>query len=153
MNKKNSVFQQCLSSACLVLAWASPSHAEIYKWTDANGQTHYSENKADAGKGNAEQTKIRSNPMQATSSSTPNWQEQEQEFKRRQVQKQLEQPSRPPSPAQTKSSPNENQLETDASRCDLARSINNGTARHSNGAKTDANDRMIAERDVSTYCH
>lgn len=152
MNKKNSVFTQGALSAFLVLALTPPGHAEIYKWVDANGQTHYSENKDDAGKGKAEEMKIRSTPMQAAISSTQSWQEQEQEFKRRLVQNQLEQTHRSSVTTPTRSTSDRNQPETNASRCDLARKINNGTAVHSNGAKTDTNDRMIAERDVSTYC-
>lgn len=153
MSKKNSVITQYALIAGLTLALSPASHAEIYKWVDAHGQTHYSENKDDAGKGKAEEMKIKSKAAPATNTSAQGWQEQEQEFKRRLVQKQLEQPQRSPAAMQARSGLDRNQTETDASRCNLARQINNGTAVHSNGAKTDTNDRMIAERDVSTYCH
>ncbi|MCU6435614.1 DUF4124 domain-containing protein [Undibacterium sp. Jales W-56] len=150
MNKKYSLLLQCTLSAGLVLGLSAVARAEVYKWVDANGKTHYSENKEDA-KGKAEQVKITSRP--APISSTSSWREQEEQYKQRQAQQQSEQASRPSAPARNKSTYDSNQPETDASRCDLARSINNGTVVHTNGAKTDANDRMIAERDVKTYCH
>lgn len=156
MNKKISLLAQSVISSCLALALVSASHAEIYKWVDASGRTHYSENKDEAGKAKAEETKIKSTSMPASASantsSTPRWREQDEEFKQRQAQKQNEARHRPPAPTGPRSTPDANQPETDASRCALARGISSGQLVRSNGIKTDANDRLIAERDISTYC-
>jgi len=48
---KISIIRRSLSTLCLTLLLASAdSFAEIYKWVDANGQTHFSERKDEAGK-------------------------------------------------------------------------------------------------------
>lgn len=152
MHKKTSVFKQTIFGTCLTLALTSVSHAEIYKWVDASGKTHYSENKAEAGKAKAEELKIQSKPVPANASSTQSWQEREQEFKQRLVEKQNKQISRTGTGTQTRFAPSGNQPETDASRCDLARGISSGKLVRRNGIATDSNDRLIAERDISTYC-
>ena len=161
MSKKTSYFRQhilstCLTfGACLSLAVVSPlSHAEIYKWTDVKGQTHYSENKEEAGKA-AQELKIKSQAAStATSTSpTPSWQLQEQEFKRRQAQKQLEPTNGQAANKNTKPARGEDQPETDTTRCKLARAILEGRARHGNGAPVDNNDKQIAARDTQNYCH
>lgn len=153
MKLTNSICKPALLAACLALLFASSAgHAEIYKWVDANGRTHFSQNKEDAGKAKVEEVRIKSDPAPANNAPGSSWQDRELEFRQRQAQQQLAQPKRPHAVALPKADAGENGSETDASRCELARGILNGTMVHSNRAKTDANDRMIAERDVRTYC-
>lgn len=152
---KRTTLLHSLQAACLALLFATAaSHAEIYKWVDANGKTHYSEKKDDAGKSKVEQVKIKPPPESANAAPAQNWQDKEIEFRKRQIQKQLAEARAPkPKPKEPKPSdaPDLHQ-ETDASRCALAKDILSGKAVHGNGAKTDANDRAIAERDKSTFC-
>ena len=51
MSKKHSNLKQYLLGSYLILLFvASNNSAEIYKRVDANGKTHYSDKKIDAGK-------------------------------------------------------------------------------------------------------
>ncbi|MCH8620276.1 DUF4124 domain-containing protein [Undibacterium sp. TS12] len=140
--------------ACLALVLAAPaSHADIYKWVDADGKTHYSERKEDAGKSKVEEVKIKSSPETTNTATRPGWQEQEAEFRQRQIQRQQEEAkANKPAPVKPRQLYSE-KPETDASRCEMAKDILGGKLVHGNGAKTDANDRMIAERDKSRFCH
>lgn len=45
---------------CLLLAVAAPALAEIYKWTDASGRTHFSDSNAGNGKAETVQVKVNS---------------------------------------------------------------------------------------------
>jgi hypothetical protein len=154
---KTSKFKQCIFSVCLTLLCVpSTSHAEIYKWTDANGQTHYSEKKADADKAKALQLKVKSGPIstQATDPLMQNLQEQERQFKTRQGQNQNGNSFRPPAETRPKSLSGGNVDETsDASQCNLARDVLSGAVKHRNGAKTDDNDIEVAKNDIRAFCH
>lgn len=150
---KQTTFQLSLRAACLTLLFAiSASHAEIYKWVDANGKTHYSEKKDDAGKAKVEQIKIKPPPESANAAPAQNWQDKEIEFRKRQIEKQeADAKAAKASVAKQPVAP-DYRKDNDVSRCALAKDILNGKAVHGNGAKTDANDRAIAERDKSTFC-
>ncbi|MFZ6770494.1 DUF4124 domain-containing protein [Undibacterium sp. Di26W] len=131
------------------------AQAEIYKWKDANGHTHYSENKQDAGNAKAEEVKV---STQTGTGSAQSWQEQELAFRQRQAERKSDN-VRPSANPATRAN-NSNQIETDATRCAEARrllpAIKEGRAYHrtiSSGTKADDNDRMIAERDISLFCH
>lgn len=153
---KISNFNRGVFSACLALLFASSgSHAEIYKWVDANGQTHYSERKEDAGKANAVELNVGPAPKSAQASDSPTqyWQEQEIKFRQRQVQKANEKLQGPPVAAtRPKSLSGGRSDDTDASRCTLARDVVGGALKHSNGAPVDRYDREIAENDIRAYC-
>lgn len=73
------IFGVCLTSFFM----ASNGHAQVYKWVDANGQTHYSEKKEDAGKARTEELKLnsQSGSPQDPGSSAQYWQEQERKFR------------------------------------------------------------------------
>ncbi|MFZ6657091.1 DUF4124 domain-containing protein [Undibacterium sp. TJN19] len=131
--------------------------AEIYKWVDASGHTHYSENKQDAGNAKAQEVKV-SDAGGSGKSSTQSWQELELAFKQRQAARKKEAPGSNAAP-KTKTSRGD-QIVTDASRCEDARrllpAIKEGRAYHrtiSPGTQADANDRTIAENDISQFCH
>jgi hypothetical protein len=151
---KKSNFNQCIFSVCLTLLFVpSASHAEIYKWIDANGQTHYSEKKEDADKAKAVELKVKSQPTstQTSNSLMQSLQEQERQSKKRQEQQQKGNTSaaatRPESLSGGRSDG------TDASRCNLARDVISGAVRHPNGAPTDKYDREVAENDIRSFCH
>ncbi|NRR29964.1 DUF4124 domain-containing protein [Oxalobacteraceae bacterium] len=134
------------------------SHAEVYKWVDANGKTHYSDNKDQAGNAQVEQLKVQAPPEAPPTAPIPTWKQQEIEFKLRQAQQQTRVQASPPESRHPKSrNPNNpyysNKPETDKSRCDLAHDIKSGAAVRSRGAPTDANDRRIADQDIQSYCH
>lgn len=130
-----------------------PVHAEIFKWVDAKGQTHYSERKEDAGKVKPEEVKVRPPPAsaRASGSSTPDWKEQEHRFKERQAQRVRE--STPDVPVtRVKSLSGGRSDDTAASKCNLARDVLSGAVRHTNGAPTDKYDLEVAKNDVSAFC-
>jgi tRNA nucleotidyltransferase (CCA-adding enzyme) len=133
---------------------SSTCHAEIYKWVDANGQTHFSERRDDAGKAKALDLKVTSppTPTQANTSSPQYWQEQEIQFKQRQIQKSDDQRLKPSVATKPKSLSGGKSDETDVSRCNLARDVIGGAVKHGNGAQTDKYDREVAENDIRAYC-
>lgn len=143
--------------ACLpIFLMSFACEAQIYKWVDDAGHTHYSEKKDDAGKANAQE--VKANPhtetVQSSDRSTQPWQEQEKKFEEQRKRKLEEQASRSSAaPAQNGSSKSQYREETDTAKCNLARDILNGTAKHHSGANVDQNDREIAENDVRSFCH
>jgi hypothetical protein len=148
-------FNQGVFSACLTILFvSSTSHAEIYKWVDANGRTHYSEKKEDA-KAKALELKVKSEPVSASATGTPTeyWQDQERKFRQRQAQQAKERANGSAVDARPKSLSGGRSDETSASRCNLARDVISGAVRHPNGAPTDEYDRKVAENDIRTYCH
>ena len=78
--------------SCLVL-WAAPSLAQMYKWVDERGVTHYSEKPPPGRK--AQQ--IQSAPAEPAAPAAPaasqpanpssTWSEQERDFRRRQIER------------------------------------------------------------------
>lgn len=144
-----------LSAAALALLLASSTcHAEIYKWVDANGRTHYSERREDAGKAKTVDLKVMTQPTTAPAakSAQQNRLERERQVYFRQAQKSNERDYEPPAAATPKSLSGGISDETDASRCNLARDVISGAVRHPNGLPTDDYDRKIAENDIRTYC-
>lgn len=148
---KQAILKPALFATCLSLMITVTANAEIYKWVDANGKTHYSEKKDDAGRAKVEEVKV--NAGEGKASAAPSWQEQEIEFRKRQAEKQAKQAKEPVvKPKEPSPFVPGNQPETNESRCAMAKAILSGKLVHTNNNKTDANDKAIAERDVSTYC-
>ena len=146
----------CKVAICLILLLVSlTSHAEIYKWIDENGQTHFSERKGDSGKAKIVELKEDSpqTSARANQSSARYWQEQEILFRQRQFKNTPENLPRPSSTAKPKSLSGGKSDESDLSRCNLARDVFSGAVSHPNGAPTDKHDRDVAENDVRAYCH
>jgi len=135
-----------------VLVSAS-AHAEIYKWVDINGQTHYSERMDDSGKAKAVELNGRITPgsTSAPGASSQYWQDQERLFRQRQAEKSAA-GTVPPADTRPRPLSGGRAGDTDASRCNLARDVISGAVRHGNGAPTDDNDRKIAENDIRIYC-
>jgi 2',3'-cyclic-nucleotide 2'-phosphodiesterase (5'-nucleotidase family) len=140
-------------SACLLLWFASTtSYAEIYKWVDAEGRTHYSESKEEAGKAKAEAVNVKSASPQNTNASPPSWQEQAMQFNQRQAQKQNQATNKQPVAAPPQSLSGGKTDESDKSKCNLARDVLSGAVEHRNGAKTDSYDREVAQNDIRLFC-
>lgn len=154
---QRSDFSLWIFGVCLTpLLMASNSHAQqIYKWVDANGRTHYSEKKDDAGNARMEELKLKSQPSspQEANSSAQYLQEQERKFRQRQAQTPTERPYKPPVATSAKSLSGGKEDGTDASRCALAQDVLSGAVRHRNRAPTDAHDREVAQNDIRTFCH
>jgi hypothetical protein len=143
-----------LSGFVMLLSVSSSSDAQIYKWVDAKGETHYSE-KRDAGAGKAQVLKIQSqaaSPQPIDHGSTEYWQEQERQFQQRRIKKEDEQAVKP-TIARPKSLSNGRSDDTDQSRCNLAKDVMSGAVRHTNGAPIDQHDRDVAESDIKAFCH
>jgi hypothetical protein len=138
----------------ILLFVSSTGHAEVYKWVDSNGETHYSEKQDDAGKVKAVKLKDMSQPAstQVTNSSAQYGQEQERQLKQRQVQILIEKPHAPPVAAKPKSLSGGKSDETDAGRCNLAKDVVSGAVRHTNGEPIDKYDLEVAENDIRAYC-
>lgn len=153
---KNPYLNQSIFGICVTLLFASSScFAGIYKWVDANGETHYSEKKEDAEKAKVSELKIKPAPMQpqATDNSLlRNLQGQERQFKKLQEQNMQGSAARPPilPPPSLSGGRSDG---TDSSRCNLARDVLSGAVSHRNGAATDDYDRKVAENDIRTFCH
>jgi hypothetical protein len=146
-----SNFNQGILCACLSLLFVSAaSPAEIYKWVDEKGQTHYSERKEDAGKAKAVELKVKAEPE--SKQAPQDWQEQERQSRQRQLKKLNEKPSGPPADTRPKALSDGRSDDTDASRCNLARDVISGAVRHPNGKPTDDYDRAIAENDIRSFC-
>lgn len=138
----------------LTLLLVSPvSQAEIYKWVDAEGRTHYSERKEDAGKAKAVDLRVSSQP--AAESSVGTAPARRQAAPAQSGSRQLSRAaSRLLNPEDSKPKSLSGGLsdDSDAARCNLARDVLSGAVRHPNGAPTDAYDRQIAENDVRSFC-
>jgi hypothetical protein len=143
--------QRILGVGLTLLFVSFAGHAEVFKWLDANGQPHYSEQKEGAGKAKA--VELKGMPRQATNSSTLSSPDEEKRLKQRQMKKPQTKPRGPSSATRPKSLAGGRDDGTDASRCALARDILSGAVRHRSGKPTDDYDRQVAENDVRTFCH
>lgn len=142
-------------AAALVLLCAAPAaHAELYKWVDSKGKVHYSSSKEEAGQAQVKELQYSSAPAPSTAgpAPVPTWQLQEDEYKKRQTaSKQSGNELSRPGP-KSAGSYGGNQLETDKTRCALARDVKSGVATLNNGNKTDAAARATAENDIKAFC-
>lgn len=137
-----------LLSGCMLPAF---SQAQVYKWVDAQGKTHYSERK-EGSEGN-KLTELKLTPAASASQPARNWEEEEAQLRRRQLEKQYATPPASRAPDRPKSLSNGTEDGSDASRCRLARDILSGAVRHANGKPLDQYDREVAENDVRRFCH
>ena len=139
----------------VLFALAPVAHAQVYKWTDAAGKVHYTDNKDEADRGKARELKVAPGPTEADRELAQ--QKLRQREAEARMQREMSQPLFRPAniaPARpvardwdTKGGP-----ETDQSRCNLARNVKDGLVRHNNGARIDANDRQVADQDIANFC-
>ena len=148
---KNSKINHRILSGCLLLMLFTPTcYAEIFKWVDSNGRTHYSENEKEAGAAKAEKIKVVSPASSASVPPAQSWSEQVKQLEKRQLEK--------PKPTvvvkqKPKALSDGTSDGTDASRCRLARDVISGAVVHPNGAPTDQYDRDTAQNEIRSYCH
>lgn len=131
---------------------ATGSHAEVFKWVDAAGQTHYSERKADANGSKAIEVKIPRAP-QPPQTSVPS-----ADYLRAQSKFAMPPPASTDMPHKSsfrnapQSVSDGRDHGTDGSRCALARDVLSGAVRHGNGKPTDQYDREVAQNDIKAFC-
>ncbi|MFS2004112.1 DUF4124 domain-containing protein [Duganella sp. CT11-25] len=128
--------------------------AEVYKWVDAKGVVHYSDNKYEAE--NASVAELKVNGPATPAPAGPTWQQRDAEFRRLQQLKLTNPGYRPriaePAPVPKQASYRGGKVDTDASRCDMARDIINGKLTLTNGLPIDAHGRQTAENDIRSFC-
>ena len=80
------MFKALLKVFCLWLALLLPAAAQVYKWVDEKGVTHYGERAPQGRKAREVQDKL-ANPAGAKSATAkePSWQDQESEFQGRRI--------------------------------------------------------------------
>ena len=142
-----------LGAVLASVLFPSIGHAEIYKWVDAKGQTHYTERKADAG--DAKTVEVKPPPPPAPQTSTPSQQDwgawSRSTSSSRSPSKESYGPYGPPV-GRTKPLSDGRDHGTDASRCALARDVLSGAVQHRNGKPTDQYDREVAQNDTKAFC-
>jgi len=138
-----------LGAALAALLPPSAGHAEIYKWVDAKGQTHYSERKTEAGDAKTVQVKPAPAAPQA-SAPKEDWRAWSRATPPTQTATGA--PPYVPPAARPRSVSGGRENGTDASRCALARDVLAGLLRHSNGKPLDQYDRDVAQNDVKSFC-
>ncbi|MEO7886217.1 MAG: DUF4124 domain-containing protein [Polaromonas sp.] len=151
--RKSSTNKHRVFGAFLVsLLFVSTGHAQVFKWVDAKGQTHYSSRKDDAGAARADEVKLprQPAPSPATKASADHLREQNKQAQPRLApQKEAESPATPKPPKSLSGGKDDG---TDASRCALARDVLSGAVRHGNGKPTDKYDLDVAQNDVRAFC-
>jgi hypothetical protein len=130
--------------------------AEIYKWVDARGVAHYTDNKDEAGQAQVTEIKPNAAPAPALPQGVT-WQQREAEFRRLQQHKLMapayKAPRAKPQPVNPSRPYYSTEVATDQSRCELARDIASGAATRLLGAPTDSHDRTVAAQDIRAFCH
>lgn len=142
-------------SAGMALLVVSAAHGEeIYKWVDKDGRTHYSARKEDAGDARPTSLKVDAAPPvpAASAASAQAWPGQDAMRKRAQLDAADPRFAVPPANQRPRTPPVDYRDESAASKCQLARDILSGAAKHHNGAPVDAYDRQVAQNDFRTFC-
>jgi len=151
------MYRRLVTLLPLLALIAAPAYAELYKWVDAQGKTHYSDKPDGAGKAKVDELRTDAPPTKtaAAAPAVPDWKKQEAEYRQRQAQQASQRGANGPGTAAPvrPEGYRSGKVETDENRCRLARDVLSGAARHTSGARTDANDREVAQRDVGAFCH
>ena len=133
----------------LILALCAPlAQAEVYKWVDEKGRTHYGERKPGSGSASVSEVKIK--PFPIVDPAAPSQQPPKHDWLRA-----PKPPANAPTPTAAphkRSRTGGREDGTDASRCDLARDVLDGNLRHGNGAPIDKHDIDTAKNDIKLFC-
>lgn len=153
MARNHLPFHAAAWAVCLGLVSVSPwCFAEVYKWVDANGQTHYSGTPADAGKSKVVEMRLKVAPAVT---SVANDGKRPAQVTDGQLPGLLSDPH-PPQKKQAAQPIGLSDGHADgsnASRCNLAKDVLSGAVKHTNGAPTDKYDIQVAQQDVRAFCH
>lgn len=132
--------------AALITPIVPVAHAEVYKWVDEKGQTHYGERKP----GTAPAAKVKIQPSAAFPAAPPAQGEKTENWLR--PQKPNAKTAAPPAEPVKRSRTGGRDDGTDASRCALARDVLDGNLQHANGSPIDQHDIDVAKNDVKLFC-
>jgi hypothetical protein len=131
------------------------AHAEIYKWVDEQGRTHYSQSKADAERAKGTQVHIRKQaPTDVESRDYWDYVTDKSKQKRRTETSAADrEPREPPDVADTPVTAKKRYDGTDdAARCEYARDVLSGKLRLANGERMDEHWLKTAEADIVRFC-
>ena len=132
------------------------AHAEIYKWVDEQGRTHYSQNKADAERAKGTQVNIRKQAPATNVEPRSYWDYVTDKSKPQRRTEASAAGHEPGGPSDTVDTPvaGEKRYDgtDDAARCDYARDVLNGRLKLANGEAMDEHERKTAEADIARYC-
>lgn len=157
---KNPSLNPGLSGVFVALVFvALPCAAQVYKWVDANGQTHYAASKEAAGQAKAAEVKINAGgpSEEEAKASLQSWQIMNQGADRRLADKQRAEkeaePTDPPPDAKAPKSLSDGIDDgSNASKCNFAKDVLSGALKRTDGLPTTANDRKVAENDIKIFC-
>ena len=144
-----NIFRSRSAAGLLLLLLAPLSHAQLYKWVDAQGRVHYSDSKEEAGRARVKELQPAQPPL-GTPDDGEDWRKREEDYQRRHQAQARAEP-----PKQARPAPKgyyTNDPDTNASKCRLARDIVSGKARPVSGRSVDAYDREIANNDIKSFC-
>jgi hypothetical protein len=145
-----------LWSICLILLLAATSsQAQIYKWVDASGQTHYSANKEEADRAKATELNVKSQGPSAEESqdARESWKIKDEAINKRLAdQQRLEKARTPVAAPKPQSLSGGRDNGTAEGKCNLARDILSGSVRLRNGNAVDEPTRKVAENDIRYFC-
>jgi hypothetical protein len=131
------------------------AHAEIYKWVDEQGRTHYSQNKADAERAKGSQVHIRKH-VPANVEPRDYWDyvtDKSKQQKRTEASATDHEPKGQPDSAGTPTATEKRYDGTDdAARCEYARDVLSGKLRLANGERMDEHWLKTAEADTARFC-
>lgn len=142
-------FRAAVLVAC-ACAVAPIARAQVYKWVDAQGRTHYGERPADAGGASATRVRIAVAPDLPVAASAPK--PSTARSGHATAPRPAATPAAAPKPQKPRAHWNGRDEGTEASRCALARDVLSGAVRHRSGRPTDAYDREVAQNDVKASC-
>ena len=126
------------------------AQAEIYKWVDEQGRTHYSHNKADAERAKGAPVPIRKQaPAKAESPNYWDYVTDKNKQQERKAAPATEPESQDPPPATARK---RYDGIDDAARCEYALDVLSGRLRLTNGEAMDEHERKTAKDDIARYC-
>ena len=137
----------------LALAVTGPAaQAQIYKWVDEQGRTHYSANKEDAARPKASEVKVREQPRSSTEDRSY-WDYLRSTGKVEATPAPASAPSRTESAARAPMlSDNGHDDGTDKAKCNIAQDVLSGALRLRNGESTGEYERKTAVDDIRRHC-
>jgi hypothetical protein len=92
------VVRSVLPALLLILCGvAPPAHAQVYKWVDANGKTHYGDAPPQSGKAMPEV--VKTPPAANLLEPAPSWEEKDRDFRRRRIEQEAMKPKEETSPS------------------------------------------------------